>query len=165
MSTTPRKINDGFKHQMERDAIRAFVNRCFSVASIASGVVSTNVTLAAAIQVCIEGYMYTVAAVTSGITSQTAQASNTVCLYMVTVNSQSVMTVKGPDCSAGSTVWFNTAIPVSQCPVGMIKVSLASTVSWQMGKDAFGSGASLVSCTVEYYNIGMVPEGVMLSDV
>jgi hypothetical protein len=163
-----RTVKDGFKWIMAREALANFINRCFTKAGIVSGVVSTNITLAALTQYAIEGYMFSAPAVTSGRyvpqgAGYSTCASGQARLWAVCLDSLASLTLwAGSAVSAGQTTYLKD-VPTSLCIVGLVKVSCASNFSFTVGTMAWGS-ASLVSCTVEYTDVSMIPQGVILSE-
>ena len=164
-----KRVKDGFKHAMQREALDNFINRCFNYPGIVSGVVSTNIALTYATQYCIEGYAFSAAAVASGRYLPQGEgysivASNKARMFAVCLDSAgSVHLYAGSAVSAGTTT-YAPDLPTSKCCVGLVKVSMASTASFTVGTNAWGSGASLTSCTVEYWNVSQVPQGVIISE-
>ena len=167
-----RRINDGFKWQMSREVLNDLMTRCFNGAGLASGAISTKVYNANPLVYCIDGYLYSVAA--SGILGVIAIpqgagysiiASNKARMYAVCLNSAySVFFYGGSVVSAGDTAYIGNAdIPASQCPIGLIHFSMASTQSFAIGTYGFES-ASMVSTTIRYFNISMIPQGVIISE-
>ena len=164
-----KRVVDGFKHIMQREALDVFINRCFTKVGCCSGpVTSTNAAFAYAPVVCIEGYIYSVAAVASGIelpqgAGYSTVASNKARMYAICVNSAgSVKLWGGSAVSAGDTTYIKD-VPTSLCAVGLVKISMASTLSWTVGTNAFLS-ASVTSATVQWWDISMIPQGVILSE-
>jgi len=160
-----KRINEAFKHISEREAVAGFLNMCFGPVGIVSGNVSTNIQLTYAAQIACEGYAYSVAAVMSGTTSGHTVASGQARLFGVWLNSAGSMgIVAGSAVSASAACYLPSALAASRTLVGLVKVSMASTVSFTTGTNAWGSGASLVSCTVQYWDVCMIPQGVILAE-
>lgn len=157
-----RSVNDGFKWKEQREALQNFLNMCFSNVQLQSGWYSYRVTLGAAAVYCINGVMYSAAAVTSGYTVCAAQASGTACIYGVGLTSnQSLVVTKGAEDASGS-VYFPT-MPTSLCTVGYFLVSLAASVSAIIGSvilQSLWSGGN----SVTFYNCAQIPQGVILSN-
>jgi hypothetical protein len=171
-----RRINDGFKHIMEREALEALLTRCYTKPGVVSGVVSTNITFtpttystAKGLEYCIAGYFYSITPIASGkYLPQGAGfsicASGQARMWAVCLDSVgSVHLYGGPAVSAGVAAQLQSVPLTLVCPVGLVKVSCASNFSFTLGTMAWGS-ASLVSCTVEYWDISVLPQGVILSD-
>ena len=179
MTGYPRKLNDGFKTQMEREVLRQFLNVPFFKAGLRSGVTSTNVQLyrtwtggggsMSALVFTIDGYAYYTSLECSGNAlpagdGQSNCASNHARMWAVCLNSGgSIVAYAGSVVSAGDTTYVGSAVPNSVCVVGLVKISCASTVSWTWGTNGFSS-ASLTSITVEYWDCAFLPQGVILSD-
>jgi hypothetical protein len=163
-----RRIADGFKQTMEKEAIENFINRCFTKVNVVSGYVSTNVCFGYAAIYCIEGYMYSAVAVTSGKYLPKGDG-NSICasgkarMWAVCLDSVgSIHLYAGSAVNAGTSCFLGS-VPTSVCPVGLVKVSCASNFSFTLGTMAWGS-ASLVSCTVQFWDISTIPQGVILTE-
>jgi hypothetical protein len=168
-----RRINDGFKWAEARETLDSFISRCFFKAGICSGAVSTNIQVtdrgaASWAFYCIEGYMYSAAWVASGKylpdgAGQSTCASGYARMWAVCLDSVgSVHLYAGSAVSAGNSC-FVASVPVSKCVVGLVKVSCASNFSFTVGTHAWGS-ASITSTTVQYWDVSMLPQGVIVSD-
>lgn len=171
-----RKINDGFKHIMEREALEALLTRCYTKPGICSGYVSTNITFGTAVlstaiglEYCIGGYFYSIAAIASGKylpqgAGYSLCASGQARMWAVCLDSVgSVHLFGGSAVSAGQTTYLQSVPLLSVCPVGLVKISCASNFSFTLGTMAWGS-ASILSTTVEYWDVSVLPQGVILSE-
>jgi hypothetical protein len=161
-----RKVTEGFRFQDQRDALQNFLNMCFTKVGLASGD-NSKVKTGAAPVVMIGGYLYSFAAVSaSGITSCAHQASNTTCIYAFCLNSNgSVKIIKGTE-DASASVYAPGSIPTSLVTIGLFKVSMASDMSCYIGGGASGtniSSLSATSTTIEWFDVAMIPQGVILS--
>jgi len=164
-----RPINDGFKHQMEREVIAGFLNMCFQKAGLASGTTSGNITLTSN---AVSGFAYTIGGVfystvsaphsftpVVGSVGMSTVASDKARLYAICLTSNGSMVLwAGDQVSAGSanvTAFCNTA-PASQCIIGTLLISNASTTSWAVGSNVGSTNNVLTDCF-------MVPQGVIIN--
>jgi hypothetical protein len=167
-----RRINDGFKWKMQRDVLNDLMTRCLNGGGIASGAISTKLYIANPIAYCIDGYLYSLAASAAwtfahpqGSAGYSNVVSNKARMFAVAVNSAgSVFVYAGSVVSAGDTAYIgNDDVPASHCAIALVHVSMASTLSWVWGTNAFES-ASVTSATIRYFNISMIPQGVIISE-
>lgn len=162
------RVNDGFKHKMQRGALDNFINRCFNNPGIVSGILSANIALTYATEYCIEGYIYSAAAVASGRylpqgSGYSTLASGKARMFAVCLDSVgSIHIYAGSAVSAGTTT-YAPDVPTSKCCIGLVKVSCASNFSFTVGDMGWGS-ASILSTTMEMWNVSQIPQGVILSE-
>lgn len=164
-----RRVNDGFKHIMQREVLDNFINRCFTkVGATFDTTTSTNVGFAYAPVVCIEGYMYSIAAVASASalpqgTGYSTCASGKARMWAICVNSAASVQLWGGSAVSAGLSCFVKDVPTSLCAVALLKISCASNNSFTIGAQGFGS-ASIVSTTIQVWDISMIPQGVILSE-
>lgn len=161
-----RKINDGFKKIMEREAVGTFLNMCFSKNNITNGDTSGNIGFVSYahswIVYTIDGKIYSAPIITSGKALGSDGFSNVASgkarLYAICLTSnQSIVLWGGSEAASGGVAYCNTA-PASQCVVGTVLISTAATTSW-----AFGSAISSAA-PIEWADCAFLPQGVILSD-
>ena len=164
-----RPINDGFKHQMQREVIAGFLNMCFQKAGLASGETSGNLTLTSYVN---SGFIYTIGGTfyskfsaqcsftpVVGESGMSTVASDKARLYAVCMTSDGSMVLWAGDAvSAGSAnvTAFCDKAPASQCIIGTLLISNASTTSWAVGSDVGSTNNVLTDCF-------MVPQGVIIN--
>jgi hypothetical protein len=161
-----RKINDGFKDIMAREAVNHFMNMCFTRAPVTNGDTSGNIGFTSYAQsyivYTIDGKFYSAPIITSGYAIGQSGMSNVdsgkARLYAICLTSnQSIVLWAGSQVSAGVTAYINT-VPTSQCCVGTVLISNGATTSWKAGS-AIGSAAPS-----EWTPVACIPQGVILSD-
>ena len=168
-----RRINDGFKWQMQREVLNDVMTRCFNGAGLASGAISTKVYNANPLVYCIDGYLYSVAA--SGILGVIALpqgAGYSTCCIEQGPYVCSVLKL----CLQCVLLWWFRCLCGRyclhrQCRHPGISVSDSADPYFhgidiralQSGPMAFES-ASVTSATIRYFNISMIPQGVIISE-
>lgn len=156
-----RRVNDGFKWIMQREALDNFINRTFSHNSVASGA-TTDITTQGNMVVCISGYMYSLASY-SGIPSvaqgsgYSTIASGKACRGIFGVNSAGEVKIfLGSAVSGDSYTPYIGVFHTSCAPLATILFSLASNVSVTIGT------TSLAGAVIK--PISMIPQGVIIQD-
>lgn len=160
-----RPINDGFKHQMEREVIQGFLNMCFDKLNMTNGATSCVAFTSYAksyFTYTIGGKIFSAPIITSGFAIGSAGMSTVgsgqARLYAVCITSNaSIVLWAGSAVSAGQTAYCNTP-PASQCILGTILISCASTSTWAAGS-ALNSAAPW-----EWTDCFMVPQGVIINE-
>lgn len=115
----------------------------------------------AGIDFCIDGILYNHAdaATVLPLTAAAVQPVLTKCLYLICVDSGGTVTsVKGTavltaDLVAGTKVLQWPVPTASTCPVGAVKMTLASTATFTAGTTALDAS----NCTATYYDLFSVP--------
>lgn len=164
-----RRLNDGFKHIMEREVLEGILTRCLSKAKLGSATISANrLMVVSDVTYCIDGYMYKLSVAASILmgeglplgAGQSGCASGMARMWAACLTKAgSLVLYGGPAVSAGKFVGINNVPLLDVCPVGLVKVSNNATTSFAVGTNAFGSATS-----VEYFDISVLPQGVIISD-
>lgn len=121
----------------------------------------------AGVDFCIDGILYNHAdaATNLPLTAAAVQPVLTKCLYLICVNSAGTVTsVKGEavltaDLTAGTKVLQWPVPTVDTCPVGAVKMTLASTATFTAGTTALDAA----NCTATYYDLHNVPSEPLTS--
>lgn len=148
------------------------VTMCHSRAGLAIGdgaktgvaIVAPN---GAGIDFSIDGIFYhkAEAATNLPLTAATAQTLLSKCLYLLIVDSDGAVTsVKGTDVltadlTAGTKVLQWPEVPANKCPIGAVKITLASTGTFTAGTTALDAA----NVTATYYNLSTVPTAPLTS--
>jgi hypothetical protein len=159
-----RKINEGFRFQDQRDAIKTVLNMCFNPVGLSSGM-GFGVSMLYNFQCCIEGYIYSFTAASftteasyqlfSGVASAASQCTR---LLVLTVNSAASWSwFAGSFVSGGKDAYFpESGIPASRCVVGFVRISGSTTISTTFGSNSLGA------MNAEFFNVCTIPQGVIL---
>jgi hypothetical protein len=115
----------------------------------------------AGIDFCIDGIAYhkADAATVAPFSTGTVQPVLTKCLYLVCIDSAgAITTVQGEsvltaDLTAGTKVLRWPEVPANKCPVGAVKITLASTATFTPGTTALDA----TNVTATYYDLFSVP--------
>ena len=145
---------------------------CLSKAGLAIGDgAKTGVAIAsvvgAGIDFCIDGILYNKgdAATNLPLTAATAQTALSKCLYLICVDSSGTVTsVKGTDVltadlTAGTKVLQWPQPTANTCPIGAVKITLASTGAFTAGTTALDAA----NVTATYYDLFNVPTAPLTS--
>ena len=135
---------------------------CMSKAGLAIGDgsklgVSIASTVGSGVDYCIDGIMYNLAdsATDKPLTADDAQTLLSKCLYLIVVDANGAVTsVKGEDVltadlTAGTKVLQWPAVPANKCPIGAVKMTLASTGTFTAGTTALDAA----NVTTLYVNV------------
>lgn len=110
---------------------------------------------------CIDGILYNKAdsATNVPLTAAAIQPVLTKCLYLICINSSgTISSVKGTavlaaDLTAGTAVLKWPELPVDLCPIGAVKIALASTATFTAGTTALDAA----NVTATYYDLHCMP--------
>ena len=123
---------------LNHQELRNFLgNMCFGAAGLAEGTNANTIKTTNAIHYAIGGKNYYKAATDNvAMTACAAQAANTTCLYVITINSSGTVKItKGTD---GVTTYLPTA-PTDECVIGAMKIALASGATFTSGTTDLGA--------------------------
>lgn len=128
------KIDETRQYQSLQDILRGLLDRCFGAAGLAEGTNAATIQVAAAVDYCINGLIYTKAITDNiAITAGAVQAVSTFCKYLVSIDAAgAVVVTKGVD-AATSALALVPELPANSAPLGYFEIETDAATTYTAG--------------------------------